>query len=322
MKTVVIGDTHFHNSNKGLRHEQLKTIKRLYQLDVDNVIFLGDVFDKRNPSPECVLDVKRFFDGVFKDTYILRGNHDSATKSDNGVTMLSVLERTGETNITIVTQTMLVGSYYMIPHYEDDLVVKKYLYKAPKDCMVFGHFGFDGALNNAGDADCSLELDDFSNPTILGHIHSYCRERDITVLGTPYTTCFQDIGQKYYGLVEQNVLTVHESNHGPKHLVLEPEDLSSLSVYEDCSYLSIRLMLDSTTMEENYLWDLKRKYPQVAYWDLKFKVSYDEEELSYYDTSSLSDIDDDVIAEYLKQSKTSWNNEELLEILSELKNAD
>ena len=90
MRTLVIGDTHFHNTNRELRLCQIQCIRDLLQgVACDNVVFLGDVFDKRSPSPECILDVRNLFQGVKKNVFILRGNHDSASKADDGVTILS-----------------------------------------------------------------------------------------------------------------------------------------------------------------------------------------------------------------------------------------
>ena len=324
MKTLVIGDTHFHNSNRELRHEQLKTIKGLYDLDIDNIIFLGDVFDKRNPSPECVLDVKRFFDSVYKRTYILRGNHDSATKSDDGITILSVLNTS---RVSIIKETTHISApslghdAWMIPHYENEEKIKSDLDNAPKNCMVFGHFGFDGALNNAGDADCSLELDDFSNPTILGHIHSYCRKRDITVLGTPYTTCFQDMGQKYYGVVSEGLLEVFPLDKGPIHLVLTTRNLEDLTKYKD-RHIVARILLDRDDVGFS-LYDLKKTYPWVKEWDIKFKPTYDEDMLSEYRSSvELFQINDQIIDDYIEQAQTNWSKKELMAVLAEIKDED
>jgi hypothetical protein len=54
-----------------------------------------------------------------------------------------------------------------IPHYENEETIKKDLSLYPDGYIIFGHFGHNGVLNSAGDADFNLSLSDFSNPTIL-----------------------------------------------------------------------------------------------------------------------------------------------------------
>ena len=324
MKTLVIGDTHFHNSNRELRHEQIRTIRGLYELSVDNVIFLGDVFDKRNPSPECVLDVKNFFDSIYKETYVLTGNHDQATKSDDGITMLSILNNKVVSiinRITRVNQMHLGHDAWFIPYYENEETIKSALDDAPKGAMVYGHFGFAGALNNAGDADFSLNADSFTNRTILGHIHSHRTKGNITILGTPYSTCFQDMGQKYYGVVSEGLLEVTPLDKGPIHLVLTTRNLGELTKYKD-RYVIARIMLDREDVVFS-LYDLKQTYPWVKEWDVKFKPTYDEDLLSEYRSSvELFQINDQIIDDYIGQAQTNWSKKELMSILAEIKDED
>ena len=77
-----------------------------------------------------------------------------------------------------------------IPHYENQETIKKALDEVPEGYFVFGHFGYRGCLNSAGDADFSLRLSDFRNPSLLGHIHRHVQKDNVTILGTPYTTNF------------------------------------------------------------------------------------------------------------------------------------
>ena len=330
MRTLVIGDTHFHNTNRELRHEQIKCIRDLIQgLVADNVVFLGDVFDKRSPSPECILDVRELFKGVKKNVFILRGNHDSASKADDGITILSILERnavfSSAGSIRVVTKPIAVkftdATYHFIPHYENEKVLADELSNTPEGAIVFGHFGFHGALNNSGDADCDLSVDSFRNLTILGHIHGAMETGNIRVLGTPYTTCFQDIGQKFYGIIKDGELFYEEMDTGPKHLVLEPDELDVLDMYKD-RYVLVRLMVDSTNVTENFIWDLKEKYPHVKHWDIKYRPAYDEDEMSYYESDSLFSVDDSIIKQYVEQSKTEWSEQQLMSALSELRDED
>ena len=44
--------------------------------------------------------------------------------------------------------------------------------------------------------------------------------------------------------------------------------------------------------------------------------------MSYYESDSLFSVDDDIIKQYVQQSKTEWTEEQLMEALGELKNED
>jgi len=315
MRTLVIGDTHFHDSNKWLRRSQIEAISNLYINNlVDNVIFLGDVFDKRKPSPECIIDVKTFFDSVSVPTYLIRGNHDSSNKSDDGSTILSVLHRTGK--VTVINKWARLGPYVLLSHLENEENLKELLADDwPDDTIMFGHFGFDGALNNAGDADCSVSPEDFRYPTILGHIHQHRWHDNILVLGTPYDTCFHDHGDKFYAIIENGDITVHPHEAGPKFLTLTPATLSQANLYEE--YTSVRLMLDRNDVATYNTNDLKKLYPEVKHWDIKYTMNYDEEQLSTYQGGELFSINDQIIEDYLEEANTSWTKKQLLDVLNE-----
>ena len=326
MRTLVIGDTHFHNTNRELRHEQINCIRDLIQGNVcDNVVLLGDVFDKRSPSPECILDVKELFKGVKKNVFILRGNHDSASKADDGITILSVMERnavfSSAGSVRVVTEPLIVGNYHFIPHYENEQRIKEELERTPDGGIVFGHFGYDGSLNNAGDADFSINPSDFNNRSILGHIHQYHERDNITVLGTPYSTCFHDGGDKFYAIVEDEVVSIKEMTTGPIHLTLTPRTLNDVNEYKD-RYTIVRLLLERDDMDYN-VFDLKQMYPDVNEWDIKYLPTYDEEELSNYKTNvSMFQVNDQILEDYLEQAVSVYTKDQLKQALVELRDED
>ena len=326
MRTLVIGDTHFHNTNRELRLCQIQCIRDLLQgVACDNVVFLGDVFDKRSPSPECILDVRNLFQGVKKNVFILRGNHDSASKADDGITILSLLERnavfSSAGSIKVITKPTVVGNYHFIPHYENEQYIVDELARSPKGSVVFGHFGYNGSLNNAGDADFSIGVDDFINQTILGHIHYHHATGNITVLGTPYSTCFQDTGQKFYGIVEDETLTIEPMDTGPIHLTVTPRTLDDVNDHRN-RYVIVRLLLERDDMDYN-VYDLKQMYPHVCEWDIKYLPTYDEEELSNYKTDvSMFQVNDQILEDYLEQAVSIYTKDQLKQALVELRDED
>jgi len=103
----------------------------------------------RNPSPLVLVSFKKYLDKWTEKgmhVHLLRGNHDSADKSDNGITALQVYaskevhvwNEFGEYNVQ--------GSFRrFIPHYENEETIRGYLSQCPKDAQVFGHFGYLGS---------------------------------------------------------------------------------------------------------------------------------------------------------------------------------
>jgi len=178
-------------------------------------------------APQKLMMVSPFF---LYCSVTLSSRLRSATKADDGITILSVLQRnavfSSAGSVRVIEKPTVVNftdcTYHFIPHYEDQKVIENELANSPEGAIVFGHFGFDGALNNSGDADCDIGSDQFNNLTILGHIHHASERGNIRVLGTPYSTCFQDIGQKFYGILKDGEFFMEEMDTGPKHLLLEP----------------------------------------------------------------------------------------------------
>ena len=158
-RTLVIGDLHFDNKPYGLLKAQRGTTIEIYNDaiksgPIDDVIFLGDLMMHRKPYPSVLLALKEVIDYISEksNVFILRGNHDSETKADDGVTALSLFE---SKNVTIITHIMIVAASrrVYIPHYEDETRIKEALASVPKGYTVFGHFGYYGSLNSAGDND-------------------------------------------------------------------------------------------------------------------------------------------------------------------------
>jgi metallophosphoesterase superfamily enzyme len=123
MQTLVIGDLHFDNKPMGMLDAQKEAIIKICKENPDckKVIFLGDLMMHRSPRPSVLLALKEVIDEVSKDkaVYILRGNHDSVTKSDDGITSLSLFE---SPSVRVITQTWYdhKNKYAFIPHYEDE----------------------------------------------------------------------------------------------------------------------------------------------------------------------------------------------------------
>jgi len=324
VKTLVIGDLHFDNKPLGLLHAQQESIKYLIgeNLDVDDIIFLGDLMMHRKPYPRVLLALKNVMDFATshgKKVTIIRGNHDSENKSDDGVTALSLLE--GD-NLRVVTHTWLdhENKRVFIPHYEDEDRIKKDLVKVPRGYTVFGHFGYCGSLNSAGDNDFSLSLTDFRCPTILGHIHQYSRGETVTLLGTPYTTNFAEYKKEsFYGVLQDGNLETFPVEFGPRHLVIDYDMVEeNVDWINDENYFTLlRINISTVDKDQDRITDLLDQL-DVGYVELKYKpvvdAKYEREEMTTIDP--ITEINDALIEEYINSSNTKISKEDLFKGLN------
>ena len=321
MRTLVIGDLHFDNKPMGMLDAQKAAIVKICRKhEFDKVIFLGDLMMHRNPRPSVLLALKDMLDDIVHlgyEVFILRGNHDSVNKSDDGLTALSLFEGP---KVKVITQTWIdhKNKWAFIPHYEDEQKIKQDLIDTPEGHTVFGHFGYNGVLNSAGDADFSLSLSDFKNPTILGHIHKEGRNGNVTVLGTPYSTNFGEAGKDcFYGILDETGLDKMPSLWGPRHLVVEYDSVEDNLdwINQDQNpedYTLLRINISTIDEDQDRIADLCDKL-NVGSLEIKYKPLLDEKENFETDGRVFTTaLNDDLIDHYINSSKTKINKEDLL----------
>lgn len=320
-KTLVIGDLHFDNKFRGMLDAQREAVIKICDLhkECDKVIFLGDLMMHRNPRPEVLLALKKMIDTISKnrEVFILRGNHDSVTKSDDGLTSLSLFENT---KVKVITHTHIdhENKWMFIPHYEDEQKIKDDLACAPKGYTIFGHFGYNGVLNSAGDADFSLSISDFKNPTILGHIHTEGRNGNVTVLGTPYSTNFGEAGKDcYYGILDERGLDKLPSKYGPRHLVVDYDNVEDNLDWinkdsKPTDYTLLRININTINEDQDRIAELCDKI-KVGSLEIKYKPLLDEKDEFETDGRVFTTaLNDDLIEHYINSNKTKINKDELL----------
>jgi len=328
MVTLVIGDLHFNDKPRGLLEAQVKYTKQIVdhaisksKKRITRVVFLGDLMMHRRPTPSVLLALKRVVDYASYKTghaVILRGNHDSETKADDGVTALSLFEVPNRVSVVIHPEFYSWQNQYYIPHYEDENRIKEELKKVPEGYTVFGHFGYNGALNSAGDSDFTLSPSDFTHNTILGHIHGYKQEGNITVLGTPFTTSFQESGKEsFYGILdENNVLTVYNIDFGIRHIQIDYENVEeNLYWINDSDYFTLlRINMSSIREDQESVSNLLDKL-KVGYYEIKYKPLVDtkEEFTINEDREAVLDVNNDLIEEYINSSNSQIGKDELLD---------
>jgi len=347
MKTLVITDLHLSNKIAGLLNAQVECITKICaDSQPDDIVIMGDVFMNRRPSPSELLGFKQILDFVssHSSVTVLRGNHDSETKADDGITALSLYENSF-TDVTIIkhtTEDSFTRRVY-IPHYENQETIKKALDEVPEGYRVFGHFGYRGCLNSAGDADFSLRLSDFRTPSLLGHIHRHVQKDNVTILGTPYTTNFGECGNdNYYAIIDDGgprtkkntgwvnanglteVVEYKKVTHGPRHVLLKyksiKDDPDLIEFLNDDNYFTLLRILRDREDEELLLEDIN-----VASIDIKWNPSSDEvleDSSSYSPSRDLFSINEVILEDYVNSVQTSLTKEQIMTGYSLLKHED
>lgn len=320
MHTLVIGDLHFIDSPRGILKAQSDAIIKICSDQIgncDKVVFLGDLMMHRSPRPTVLLQIKEMLDTLTSmglRVYILRGNHDSVTKADDGVTALSLFENKN-VEVHVHYHEDHENKWVFLPHYEDEERIKNLLAGAPDGYTVFGHFGYNGVLNSAGDADFNLSLSDFKNPTILGHIHKESGTGNVAVLGTPYTTNFGEAGKDcYYGILVDNKLSKIPCEYGPRHLLIDYDKVEeNIDWLNSGDYNLVRVNIGTLDDDMRGIAETTQKItaPMV---EVKYKPLLDDKEVFETDDRDVSSVlSDELLDHYINSSNTKINKEALLD---------
>jgi len=340
---IIIGDLHLRDDIPGYLESQCKfvedTIKQATKddpYDRMEIMLLGDVFDKRNPSVKVMLALKKLLDKLTSwgyAIYIIEGNHDAVSKADDGLTALSLFDSTRvkvfnyfhnreDNNGTAISDCKAI-----IPHYENEETIKKHLASIKyKRTTVFGHFGYHGSLNSAGDNDFRIPLECFNNLTFLGHIHHYSAKDNVVVVGTPYTTSFQEAGKPNYVVYYKHngkkaSWKAVTAVGGPKHHVCNIEDLHKLKLEKE-NFNLVRVMMNplKEVSDLDIIYQIKTNHPLINWVDLRFNtVTDNKEEQSYYRPDrQLFSINEAIIEDYIDSSPTQLTKDDLLAGLKEL----
>ena len=331
MRTLVITDLHLNSKVSGLLDAQVAAVLKIYNEEQpSDVIIMGDVFMYRKPSPSELLGFKKILNNmVCADVVVIRGNHDSETKADDGVTALSVFQKPGVKIVTHTYTDLEKGRVY-IPHYENEKTIITALEMVPSHSQVFGHFGYAGCLNSAGDADFGISLSHFTSPTLLGHIHGFREGQGglqkpysrVICLGTPYTTnygeCFKDC---FYAIIDDCEADVEfkKVEHGPRHLVYSVGEIeNNLETINDPNYFTfLRVMIGADHAPIPY------EKLKVSYVDVKYAPIFNEEEVSSYTPErDLFSINEMIISDYVENANSTIPLDTLMKGYRLLKDED
>ena len=334
MKTLVIGDIHLEDKLPGYLNAQVAGIGSLFNTHRPcDTIFLGDVFHKRKPTPKELLAFKCLLSYFEDNVYILRGNHDSDTKADDGVTALSLFEQDGgeygfnQTVTVIKDVSCLGGNKIGIAHFENEETIKEHLSRVAETDIVFGHFGYSGSLNACGDFDFNIPLALFKSRSYLGHVHTFKQEGLVTIVGTPYPTNFQEAGKDNYYIVldKDDKEEVKESHVGPVYLTATSSQLTGVleeiqSTYKD-RFVLLQVYLEVEELETFSETKLKSENPNIHYVSTKIVPSVNLEDLSFFSPTEefYVDVTDDMIKDYIQAANTTFEVEDILQEFRSLK---
>ena len=325
-KCLVIGDTHYDTKCEGYLENQVEsTIRIVEEHKPTIVVFLGDIFHHRKPTPEVIVAVHKMFQKLslipsLKLMYVLRGNHDSQNRNDDGLTALETLCYPGS-KVRLVQQTIVDTdlNFLLIPHYEDDEKIKEHLSRGVDEHTVaFGHFSYCPSHLGIRGFDSDLRLEDFQCRTILGHIHKYVEDQHVTILGTPWSTNYGEADNEHFvGVMEETShgwgpLNKFKVTCGPRFYEAPYDALDAMKgeISDPKYFTMLRVTLDKFSDDPPSLLraDILNKF-KVAHVDLKFQPVYDEtlnERLSGYDPNvPLTVIDADIIKKYIAEQSST-----------------
>ena len=330
MRTLIITDLHLNSKVAGLLESQEAAILKIYNDECpSDVIIMGDVFMHRKPSPSELLCFKRILDHMaLSEIVVLRGNHDSETKADDGVTALSVFD---SISVNIITHTFTdkLKERVYIPHYENEQTIITALEMVPKGFTVFGHFGYAGCLNSVGDADFGIPLSHFTATTLLGHIHGFREGQGglpeahsrVICLGTPYTTNYGEaFKENFYAILDNDEdIVFKQPTSGPRHLVYPVEQVETNLEYinnpDYFTFLRVMIGINHTPIPYNDL--------EVGYIDVKYSPVFDEETVSTYSPErDLFSINEVIIKDYVDSANSVIPTDSLMEGYRLLKDED
>ena len=259
--------------------------------------------------------------------HILRGNHDSNDKSDDGVTYLKLFESRRVKIYNHIKDVKIQGrNFSFIPHYEnEEVIIKKYT-MLPPETIAFGHFGYIGCINGVPDYAFSISPRDISCFSIIGHIHRNNRSGLINVVGTPYPIGFYD-SELNCGTL--GVLTFDESheeldfidiNGGPRFVTKHSSQLQDLKLSEN-TYNVVRVLLDSDS--DKYTPDLIKelisKYP-IKWVDIRVVPKVDSIPKEQSGISIKQIMDKSILDQYLEKVDLPFSREDLMKVYTYIKN--
>lgn len=293
MKYLIFTDPHFGKNDDFFLNYQLAFNKSLINViqkeKVNEIIILGDVFDKRK-----ILDIKvmnevidsfsKLFSSV-EHTYIITGNHDCFFKTTNDYTSLKIFENIN--NVTLIKNNSLFkDNILFVPwineNNSEQLIsdIKKY---NTKENILVGHFELDGFIMDSGSVSNVTQMyeTDYNNYKMVlsGHCHSKQTRGNVQYLGSPYQLTHGEYGDHgIYILNDELQFIQNKKTLFTKYTIDKKYSLQEIEDMISGHYVQINFHIDDSETIENVLDVLDKKNI------INKKINYKSVELSQDDS--------------------------------------
>jgi DNA repair exonuclease SbcCD nuclease subunit len=328
-EALVITDLHLRDDiHPKYLDKQIETLLRLIsQKKYDYILILGDIFEFRTSKSIVLLKFKEFLQSIPQGkVIILRGNHDTVYKTDTTLSIQSLFDSYAK----IITDVEDIKIHHtvcrFIPHFESDYKLEEHI-KSAKN-VIFGHFGFNGAVGSLGHRYTSgLPKSLFKVPTFLGHIHKARKYDNIHVIGTQYTTNFGEANQKkyFYEMTFHNNGSFDaykkEITFGIKHISASLNTLKQIyNKYANGDFFKlIRVKVDNLhTFNEDVIREQLEKNYKYDVLDVRFDDIINKHSSRFATDKKLFQLNEGIMQEYIEQNETDFSKDELEKILKEI----
>jgi DNA repair exonuclease SbcCD nuclease subunit len=279
MKIALISDIHFgvRKNNQIFLQSQLKFFKDcfipyLQKENIENIFFLGDLFDNRNfLHIQIKNEVFDLFENYLKNFNItlLVGNHDSFYTSTIKINSLKFLSKFENIKVieSIKTIELFNKNILLVPwitNYEELFEnIKKYSFD-----VVLGHFEINGFKYNKNVINQNgLSKDIFSNikKVFSGHFHIRSNQKisdnsEIIYIGSPFQMTRHDINEERgFTVLDLNTLNYKNINNDVSlkyKQLLYPESFSQKDI--EGNIVDVHIKIENSYNEKDL-----NKYTQL-----------------------------------------------------------
>lgn len=341
MQIALISDTHFGARSDSIAYDRFFEkfytevfFPELEKREIDTIIHLGDVFDRRKYINYVTLrSCKRYFFDELESrgitAHILTGNHDTTYKNSNEINSPDILLM-GYSNITTYAKPEVVRiggiDILMMPwicaatHDESIRMIKDGVAS-----VCFGHFEFSGfAMYRGQVSEGGMDPAMFDDYKLVcsGHYHHKSSNKNVVYLGNPYEFTWQDHGdQRGFHILDTNTLEL-EFIPNPNTIFEkiyyndEDHDYSKVSVKEFANK-NVKLIVVKKT--DYYMFD---KFIDALYGStpLDLKIVEDFSEFESTDEDESVSIEDTMalLSSYVDAVETTMGKDRIKTILKSL----
>lgn len=273
MRIGIIGDIHIgaQENNENFIDYQMESLKWAYEKfrenNIKNIIYLGDILDKRR---QITFKVLKSFYNIFGpddfEHYILAGNHDCYYKDTNEINSIDLLLEDFKHICTITQEPKEIEieneKLLFVPWInKTNLEQTEKNIKKSTAKYVFSHLDISGFEMTRGilstTSSIRLELLDKFNKVITGHYHNYSNKGDITYIGSLCEQNWNDLDiDKFIGVLdtEKDELEKIKSPFKLYHkIVIKNDELEeNIEQYRDKN-IRIYLYTDRNIKIEKYI---------------------------------------------------------------------